>query len=310
MNLTSIITVNYNQPQVTLEFLDSIISNLHLEQIEVILIDNGSEEDYGHLFIQRYPQLRYIRSEENLGFAGGNNLGILQAHGDYLLLLNNDTEVTSDLIRTMVKEMEDHPEIGLLSPLILYHQNPALIQYAGFSQMDYVTCRNKAFGFKTLNSGQYSKISEETGFCHGAAMMCRKKDVDTIGLMPEQYFLYYEELDWCEMFKRAGKKIWFTGKCQIFHKESISVGRESPLKAYFMTRNRMLYIRRNTSRLNTVFFSFYYLLIALPKETVRLLLAGRNDLLKQVYKAVYWNFTTKRSKINRVSTPFPLGKIC
>lgn len=297
MNLTSIITVNYNQPQVTLEFLDSINRNVVAEQIEVILIDNGSETNYGHLFIERYPQLRYIRSEKNLGFAGGNNLGILQAHGEYLLLLNNDTEVTPGLISSMVKEMVDHPEIGLLSPLILYHEKPELIQYAGFSEMDYLTCRNKAFGFKTLNAGQYSSISKETGFCHGAAMMCRKKDVETIGLMPEQYFLYYEELDWCEMFKRAGKKIWFTGKCQIYHKESISVGKESPLKSYFMTRNRMLYIRRNTSRLNTLSFSVYYMLVALPKETIRLLFAGRNDLLRQVYKAVYWNFTTKRSQI-------------
>lgn len=93
-------------------------------------------------------------------------------------------------------------------------------------------------------------------------MMCRTQQLERIGLMEEQYFLYYEELDWGEKLRRAGKKIWFTGKTNILHKESMTVGKESRLKTYFMTRNRMLFIGRNTGVLNTAIFTTYYVLVA------------------------------------------------
>src|SRR5690606_7256217 len=114
-------------------------------------------------------------------------------------------------------------------------------------KMNYLTGRNKTIGQFDIDKGQYDNLSYEIGFCHGAAMMCRNKDLEKVGLMDENYFLYYEELDWCEKFKRNGKKIWFTGKAKVYHKESISVGKESILKTYFLIRNRILFIRKNTS---------------------------------------------------------------
>src|SRR5690606_33561086 len=149
----------------------------------------------------------------------------------------------------------------------------------------------KALGFKEINVNQFQGKSYETAFIHGAAMMCRRSDLMTIGLMDENYFLYYEELDWCEKFKNAGKKMWFTGNAQIFHKESISVGRGSSLKTYFLTRNRMLFIRKNTKRLTTLVFYFYFILFACPKTILYHYLQGRKDLIPWIFKAVLWNFT-------------------
>src|SRR5690606_26637230 len=99
-----------------------------------------------------YPNLVYIRSEQNLGFAGGNNLGINVAKGDYLLLLNNDTEITNNLLETLTAEFDINPDIGILSPLILYFDLPDVIQYAGFSPMNYLTCRNKGIGNMEQNT--------------------------------------------------------------------------------------------------------------------------------------------------------------
>lgn len=291
MKLTSIITVNFNQPEVTVAFLKSVKENTVNIPVEVILVDNGCRENHQEAFLNAFPELIFIRSEKNLGFAGGNNLGIKAAKGDFLLLLNNDTEITSNLITELSNEMEDNKEIGMISPLIIYYDNPDIIQYAGFTEMNYLTCRNEGIGSMDKNIGQYDEISRETGFCHGAAMMCRRADLDTVGLMEEQFFLYYEELDWCEKFKRAGKKIWFTGRTHIFHKESISVGKESAIKTYFMTRNRLLFIRRNTSWLNTLFFGIYYLLLAFPKQLITYLKKGRKDLIKWQFKGLLWNFT-------------------
>jgi len=295
MALTSIITVNYNQPEVTLAFLESVKKNLSTADIEIILIDNGSVEDHGASFKACYPGLQYVRSDVNLGFAGGNNLGLKIASGEYILMLNNDTEVIEDFIEELIKEMVAYPEIGILSPLILYFDQPELIQYAGFTQMNYMTCRNKTIGLLESNKQQYTNFSGETAFCHGAAMMCRKADIMNVGLMPEVYFLYYEELDWCEQFKRAGKKIWFTGKTHIFHKESVSVGKESILKTYFITRNRILFIRRNTNFFNRILFSIYFMLIAIPKQITTYAAKGRRDLIPYLRKAVTWNLTHSKN---------------
>lgn len=292
MSLTSIISVNYNQPQVTLDFLRSVSQNTERNSVEVILVDNGSYENFERAFKAVYPDLVYIRSEKNLGFAGGNNLGIRQASGEYLLFLNNDTELVEGFVETLVREFHVHPEIGLLSPLILYFDDKTKIQYAGFSEMNYLTCRNKGIGNQETNFNQHDR-SQETGFIHGAAMMCRRDDLKKVGLMEENYFLYYEEIDWCEKFKKAGKKIWFTGRTKIYHKESISVGKESSLKTYFMHRNRMLYIRRNTNIFNILMFTMYYVAVACPKTIIKYYLNGRKDLIPWVFKALLWNFTNR-----------------
>ena len=113
--------------------------------------------------------------------------------------------------------------------------------------------------------------------------------------MDNNYFLYYEELDWCEKFKRAGLKIWFLGKAKVYHKESISVGKESAIKTYFMTKNRMRFIRQNTSVLTTILFSIYYVLFACTKQIVVYLIKGRRDLAQWTIKALIWNFTHKKN---------------
>jgi len=291
MSLISIITVNYNQPAVTIEFLKSVKQFAGISKVEVILVDNAPAENRAEDFVAAYPGLIYLSSSKNLGYAGGNNLGIKSAKGDYLLLLNNDTEITEGFLASLVKEMEQHPEIGLLSPLIKYYDNKNIIQYAGFTQMNYLTARNAGIGAMEADKGQYNNDSRETGFCHGAAVMCRRTDLEKAGLMDERYFLYYEELDWCEKFKRTGKKIWFTGKAVIYHKESISVGKASPIKAFFMTRNRMLYIRKNTTLPQSALFTIYYTLIATPKQLLAHLKSGRKDLAIQTLKGIWWNFT-------------------
>ncbi|KIO78763.1 glycosyl transferase [Pedobacter lusitanus] len=295
MKLTSIITVNFNQPEVTIDFLRSVKLHSNLSEVEVIIVDNGSKEDHRQDFLKEYPELIYISSAKNLGFAGGNNLGIEAAQGDYLLFLNNDTEITGNLISELIRELDENEEIGLISPLLLYFDNPDIIQYAGATPMDYLTCRNSTIGLLENNNGQYDHQSRETAFCHGAAMMCRKRDLESAGLMDKNFFLYYEELDWCEQFKRAGKKIWFTGNTKVYHKESMSVGKESMIKTYFMTRNRMLFIRRNTGKLNTLFFSLYYIGIACPKQIFIYLKKNRTDLIRWVFRGIKWNLTHSKN---------------
>lgn len=297
MKKLSVITVNYNQPEVTVQFLTSVKKFTGNVNTEVILVDNARRVNHEEDFTAAFPNLIYLTSEKNIGFAGGNNLGIEVATGEYIILLNNDTEITEGFFTTMISEMEQNPHIGMLSPLILYFDDKSVVQYAGFTPMNYYTGRNKGIGNMSKNNGQYDNESYETGYCHGAAMMCRMADLKKAGLMDENYFLYYEELDWCEKFKRIGKKIWFTGRAKIYHKESMSVGKESEIKTYFMTRNRMLFIRKNTSFITTLIFSVYYIFLACTKQYLQYIRQGKKALATQTIKGLLWNFThNKNSK--------------
>jgi GT2 family glycosyltransferase len=296
MDIISVVSVNFNQPEATKSFLLSLKNNCSLN-LEIIIVDNASSNNSENDFKEIIPNLNFIRSKTNIGFAGGNNLGISQAKGNYVLLLNNDTEIVKGSIEILVNELKSDQNIGLLSPLLLYYDDKSIVQYAGFTPLNYLTARNEQLGLHEKNNGQYNDLSYKTGYCHGAAVICRREDLDQAGLMDENYFLYYEELDWCEKFKKIGKTINFTGKTHIYHKESISVGKDSAIKTYFMTRNRMLFIRKNTGLINTLLFSVYYTFIACPKLIITLLKNGNKHLVKYVMKGLLWNFThSKNSK--------------
>ncbi|HNY01467.1 MAG TPA: glycosyltransferase family 2 protein, partial [Bacteroidales bacterium] len=189
--LVSIITVNYNQSAVTLDLLRSL-QRVTWPRLEVIVVDNASPSDRPERIREEFPGVTLILSPENLGFAGGNNLGIRQATGRYLFFLNNDTEVEPGVIEPLVSLLESHPEIGAVSPKIRYFDQPELLQYAGFTRMNPWTVRNRAVGFRQPDGPAFNTLSP-THAVHGAAMMVPRSVIDEVGEMSEEYFLYYEE---------------------------------------------------------------------------------------------------------------------
>lgn len=295
MKKISVITINYNQPVVTEELLYSIALSSSYPNLEIIVVDNGSTPNPLEEWIDKFPNVRFIRSEVNLGFAAGNNLGIQAAFGDYYFLVNNDTEFTPNLIEKLIKILETNPRVGIVSPKIRYFNQPDILQYVGFTPINFYTARNKCIGQYERDQGQYDTLTGPTGFVHGAAMMVRKEAVQEAGLMEENYFLYYEEMDWCVKIKQAGYDVWVEPKALIFHKESISVGKKSALKEYFINRNRILFIRKNGSFLSKLVFYFYFLTFVTPRNIVWHLKESRTDLIPQLLKAIAWNITHKKN---------------
>jgi GT2 family glycosyltransferase len=239
----------------------------------------------------KYPQVKFIRSDKNLGFAGGNNLGIKEASGDYLFLVNNDTEFTENLVATLVSTLDTHPEIGIVCPKIRYFDKPDTLQYAGFTKMNYYTARNHCIGQFEKDNGQYDSQTGETGFAHGAAMMVRKEAIAKAGMMSENYFLYYEEMDWCDHIRKAGYTIWINMQALIYHKESISVGTNSQLKEYFLNRNRILFIRRNCPLHIRIIFWPYFILFVTTRNIVNYILSGQKNFIGILLRAIIWNLT-------------------
>lgn len=285
--LVSIITINYDESGVTLDMLESL-KGLWYKNIEVIVVDNASPNDNPDIIQETFPEVRLIKSEENLGFAGGNNLGVKEAKGEYLLFINNDTIVPENFIGPLVETLENDLSIGMVSPKIKFHWDASLIQYAGYTPMNHWTIRNNSIGYHQKDDGHYD-LPGETESIHGAAMMVPKRVVDDVGMMTEIYFLYYEEHDWAEMIKRAGYKVFYQPKSYILHKESLSTGKFSPLKTYYISRNRILFARRNFRPLQLFVSLLFQTFVSIPKNTLVFVLKRQFQHLKAFWRAIFWN---------------------
>lgn len=284
----SIITVNYNTTAVTGDMLRSL-AQVSYPHLEVIVVDNGSKEPCKQLAAE-FPWIKYVEAGANLGFAGGNNRGIAEATGAYILLLNSDTEVDPGFLEPLVARFEKDPGIGVVSPKILFFDNPTTIQYAGFSPIHPVTGRGFSIGLMEKDRGQFD-VAVPTSRAHGAAMMFSRKALALAGLMPEIFFLYYEEMDHCEKFKRAGFTIWFEPASRVWHKESMSAGKNSPLKTYYYSRNRLLYLRRNTRGSRRPLMFLYYALVAVPRNLLEHLVQREWKHLQAYCRGLIWNIT-------------------
>lgn len=299
--LISIITVNYNQPQLTCELLKSV-SALNYANIEVIVIDNGSAENPADMIASTYPNVKFIRSESNLGFAGGNNLGIKAANGKYLFLVNNDTELSPDVLNILLPLFNQYPGVGVISPKICYYhsnsdtENAPIIQYVGYTPVNPYTARNSTIGEFEPDVGQYQHITE-TPYAHGAAMLISRQAIEQAGLMPENYFLYYEELDWCEQIRRAGFTILVAPTAVVYHKESMTVGKTSALKTYYLTRNRILFMRRNAQKWQLFVFMLFFLFVTLPKNVVNYTLRRQSEHLHSFLAGALWHFKRRVAKV-------------
>ena len=283
MNIeVSIITINYNGLEDTCALIASIPFN---EEMEEIVVDNASKDQEADIIAQLYPQVKVIKNERNLGFAGGNNIGILSAQGKYLFLVNNDTVFQNYNIQTLIDRMKSSSEIGIVCPKIRFFWGNHTIQFTGYTALSKVTVRNHAIGFGEDDHGQYD-TAHPTPYAHGAAMLIRRDAIDKVGLMPECYFLYYEELDWSMMFTRAGYQIWYEPKCTIYHKESQSTGQDSPLRTYYLTRNRLLLVRRNPQEFNKTLAYIYLIGIVALRDILKYTFIGRYDLLKAIFRAL------------------------
>ena len=291
----SIITVNYNGLKDTCELMDTL--PLDDTSLEVIVVDNASKNNEAAIIEQRYPLVKVIRSEKNLGFAGGNNLGIKAARGKYLFFINNDTllykevereewKEKGDVFRPLIDRLESSSKIGVVCPKIRFTWADSPIQFAGYTPLSSVTMRNRSIGFGEKEQGQYN-APHPTPYAHGAAMMVKRETIEKAGMMPENYFLYYEELDWSAMIRRAGYEIWYEPAFTIFHKESQATGQHSPLRTYYITRNRLVFVSRNVQA-PIKYISYLYLMVLVGcRDIIKYALQGNGSLSKAVIKGIY-----------------------
>jgi GT2 family glycosyltransferase len=256
--------------------------------VEIIVVDNASPNDDPAIIAKLFPEISFIQSKVNLGFAGGNNLGVKHAKGKYILFLNNDTEVDPGFIEPMVEKLEADPKIGAVSPKIKFFFQPDTIQFSGQAPINPYTMRSHGYGWGAKDDGQFDKDTL-TSFVHGAAMMIPMEVIEKVGMMAEIYFLYYEELDWGARIKAAGYKLWYVHNSLVMHKESMSTGKLTPFKTYYMNRARLLYLRRNVHGSQYVVALFYQFFVSVPKNALTFLIKKEKGHFNAYLRALTWN---------------------
>lgn len=292
----SFITINYNGLNDTVELIESIKRYCEGFSYEIIVVDNGSENEEYINIRNQFPDITVLRSEKNLGFSGGNNLGLLKARGRYLFLINNDTLLEDFSLIELLKFMDANENIAAASPKIKFQTPDNTIQFAGYTELSKFSIRNKLIGFLEQDNGQYD-LPALTPYTHGAAMMIRRFVIDEVGTMPEIFFLYYEELDWCTKMTNHGLSLWYVPFATVIHKESRSTGQGSYLRNFYIVRNRLLYSWRNRKGTVRLLSMVYLMAIAYPKGIIQSLFNKRFDIIKSYVDGV-WAFFKLNGKLN------------
>lgn len=248
-------------------------------ELEVVIVNNNPQEDLTDLK-KKFQDFLFLEAEKNLGFTGGNNLGIKKALGDganFVFLVNNDALLDKDLLVQLFKLASLDNQIGILGPKIYFApgyefhkerykptERGKVIWYAG-GKIDWENVLSSHQGVDEVDKGQYDKQAE-TDFVSGCAMLVRKEVFEKVGLLDERYFLYLEDLEFCQRAKRAGFKIVYAPKTKLWHLNAASSEVGGSLHDYYSTRNRMLFGMKYAS---------WRTKLALFRESLRLLFTGR-----------------------------------
>lgn len=295
----SLIILNWNGKDDTLECLSSVF-NTDYPNYQVIVVDNGSIDGSVEAISTQYPDTVLIKTGANLGYAGGNNAGIQWAldHGsDYIFILNNDTIISSDLLKVFVNSAKSLPKGSVLGAKIYFYDRPKVLWFAGGRWLSEKNC------FEHIDYGQQDETSfneiSQVDYITGCALFSESNTFRDVGLLDDNFFLTYEETDWCYRAKAKGYSCFVIPEAKLWHKVSASFGgKNSPIVVYFMTRNKLLWARKHLPflvRLNTHKESLMFLLRTLfPPINVT---KTNTPFLKQLY----WSFSTwlKEKKENQ-----------
>lgn len=285
----SIIILNWNRADDTIDCLKSLSELLVGKcQLSIVIVDNAStdhsvvriESSAKKIFSKNNIEVELLKNKKNLGFSGGNNVGIrhsLKHSVDYILVLNNDTIVDKKLLTGLLDTARTYPKAGLISPKIYFAKGyefqkgrykkfelGKVIWYAG-GNLDWDNVYGANRGVDEVDKGQFKKV-EETDFATGACMLIKAKSIKEVGMFDEQYYMYLEDADLSYRMKKSGWAVLYSPKGHMWHKVAQSSGIGGNLNDYFITRNRLIFGMRY-SNLRTR--------MALYKESLLLLLNGR-----------------------------------
>jgi len=246
--LVYIVVLNWNGWRDTLECIESLRS-LTYPNYRIVIVDNGSANDSEARIRAAHPDIPFLQTGRNLGFAGGNNVGIryaLERDADYLWLFNNDALARPDALTALVERAESDPRIGFVGSKVLFASRPDLVWFAG-GTINPETGRGEHIP-NTAPDDERLPPAHEPSNLTGCSLLARREVVERVGPLPDLYFLYYEEVDWQYTARGRGWKALYEPASVALHKVSVSAGIDSPLAAFHAARSRLIFVRRHMPR--------------------------------------------------------------
>ncbi len=283
---------------------------------EIIVVDNGSGDGSAERIAREFPSIVLIRNSENLGYAGGNNVGIkaaLAGGASHVLVLNNDCTVAPDALGALLDAARGSGA-GIVSPKVLDALSPGVIQYAGYRNLHYIA-QGIPVGEGEADRGQYD-MERELDAAPGCALLLSRRLCEEVGLFDEQFFSYSEELDLCRRARRAGLRILYAPRARVRHRKAATLGEGSPGHLYYLTRGRLIYARKHLGwPAFLLLFLPYFAAAKLAKPAALFALRGRWDCVAALGRAVAWNLRTpvlrqpapRRRTARRGISPSPGG---
>lgn len=246
----TVVIPHYNGRDILAHCLDSLRKTTY-KDYEILLVDNGSSDGSVEMVAAQFPEVRIVQSEINLGFAEGCNLGIRSSMSPYIVLLNNDTEVTPDWLSILVREAAKDPSIAAVQPKILSFQNRQRFDYAGAAGgeidiLGYPFCRGRLFDTTEKDEAQYDQ-SVDIFWASGAATLIRRDALNVVGLLDSDFFAHMEEIDLNWRFHWAGYRIVSAPESVIYHQTGGTLAQAKFRKMVLNHRNNLLMMLRNLS---------------------------------------------------------------
>jgi GT2 family glycosyltransferase len=254
--LVIIVVLNWNSGNDTVACLESLCS-LDYPNYEIVVIDNGSTDNSLKLIQHHDPFINYIETGKNLGFTGGNNIGLqyaLDQGAEWIMILNNDTIVGPDLLSRLIGVGSVVPEVGILGPMVYHYDDKLTIQSAGgYLDTHWFPIH---LGQNEYDIGQYQN-PRPVDWISGCAILVRREVFEQIGLLDERFFMYSEEVDFCLRARKIGWEIIHVPSAKVWHKGVQRDYRPSSIVTYYSTRNRLLMLSKHQAPLSVRFYTLF-----------------------------------------------------
>lgn len=283
----SVVILNWNGSAMLQRFLPSVIR--YSEEAEIIVADNGSTDHSIDLLQEKFPSVRILPFRENYGFAEGYNRAIQQIETPYVLLLNDDVEVTPHWLQPLLEFMNHHPEVAACQPKILSETQRELFEYAGacggfIDHLGYPYCRGRIFNHVEKDRGQYDQVCP-IFWATGAALLVRTDVFRKEGGLDKRFFAHMEEIDFCWRLRSRNYGIYCIPQSTVYHVGGGTLPKSHPRKTFLNFRNNLLMLYKNLpeERLNSTLRIRYFLdLVA----ALKMLLSGQVKESMAIVKAL------------------------
>lgn len=284
----AVILVNYNGKRYNEACIGSLLRQRGGCETKIVIVDNASQDDSMQIIQERFggdSRIETIFLDDNYGFSYANNIGIRRAGewaADYVLLLNNDTEVRENLFSELLACADRHPN-SMIAPKIYYSDHRNVIWSAG-GAVSPIIRKVRHIGLDQEDKGQFDRECQ-IGFATGCCLLLPREVIERAGLLDERFFLYYEDTEYCFRLRKMGIEIWYCPQAVVYHKVGAgSGGADSPLCAYYIARNWLLCNREHLGGRYSLFVVYY----ALNRTACCLLwlLRGKRDLVRATRRGI------------------------